>query len=80
MLYVLLLDQEEFHIRFKPKFHWNENPKKDKTKTQSAIVGIGIRASNKLCSAKKDDDFVDGESKKILREEVLAKYGFDTEV
>ena len=72
-------NQEEFHIRFKPKFHWNENPKKEKTKNQSAIVGIGIRASNKLCSAKKDDDFVDGESKKILREEVLAKYGFEFE-
>lgn len=72
-------DQEEFHIRFKPKFHWNENPKKEKTKNQSAIVGIGIRASNKLCSAKKDDDFVDGETKKILREEVLAKYGFEFE-
>ena len=70
-------DQEEFHIRFKPKFHWNENPKKEKDKNQSAIVGIGIRASNKLCSAKKDDDYVDGESKKILREEVLAKYGFE---
>ncbi len=72
-------DQEEFHIRFKPKFHWNENPKKDKTKNKSAIVGIGIRASNKLCSAKKDNDFVDGESKKILRDEVLSKYGFEFE-
>ena len=72
-------DQEEFHIRFKPKFHWNENPKKEKSKSLSAIVGIGIRASNKLCSAKKDDDFVDGKSKKILREEVLAKYGFEFE-
>ena len=72
-------DQEEFHIRFKPKFHWNDNPKKEKSKNQTAIVGIGIRASNKLCSAKKDDDFVDGETKKILREEVLAKYGFEFE-
>jgi hypothetical protein len=72
-------DQEEFHIRFKPKFHWNENPKKEKSKSLASIVGIGIRASNKLCSAKKDDDFVDGESKKILREEVLAKYGFEFE-
>ena len=72
-------DQEEFHIRFKPKFHWNENPKKEKSKNQSAIVGIGIRASNKLCSAKKDDDFIDGENKRILREEILRKYGFEFE-
>lgn len=70
-------DQEEFHIRFRPKFHWNEKSKK--SKSQSAIVGIGIRASNRLCSAKKDNDYVDGETKKILREEVLKKYGFEFE-
>ena len=70
-------DLPEFQIKFSPTFHWNENPKKEKR--QTAIVGIGIRASNKLCSAKKDNDSTDGESKKILREEVLAKYGFTFE-
>ena len=72
-------DQPEFHIRFKPKFHWNENPKKEKSKDKTSIVGIGIRASNKLCSAKKDNNSVDQKTKKILREEVLTKYGFKFE-
>jgi hypothetical protein len=72
-------DQGEFHIRFKPKFHWNENSKRVRSKDKESIVGIGIRASNKLCSAKKDNDAVDHEIKKILREEVLAKYGFEFE-
>ena len=72
-------NQPEFHIRFKPKFHWNENKKKEKSKNRATIVGIGIRASNKLCSAKKDNDVADSKSKKILREEVLSKYGFDFE-
>ena len=72
-------DQPEFHIRFKPKFHWNENPKKEKSKDKQSIVGIGIRATNKLCSAKKDNDSIDRESKKILRDDVLDKYGFDFE-
>lgn len=70
-------DQPEFHIRFRPKFHWNDNPKKEKAKEKKSIVGIGIRACNKLCSAKKDNDSVDRETKKILRDEVLAKYGFE---
>lgn len=69
-------DQPEFQIRFKPKFHWNENPKKERSKDKEAIVGIGIRASNKLCSAKKDNDSIGSENKKILREEILTKYGF----
>ena len=69
-------DLSEFQIKFSPTFHWNENPKKEKAKRQAAIVGIGIRASNKLCSAKKDNDSADGETKKVLREEVLTKYGF----
>ena len=68
-------DLEEFQIKFSPKFHWNKNTKNEKTKRQKSIVGIGIRASNKLCSAKKDNNSVDGESKKILREEVLTKHG-----
>lgn len=72
-------DQAEFHIRFKPKFHWNENSKKERARDKASIVGIGIRASNKLCSAKKDNDSIDSETKKILREEVLAKYGFEFE-
>ena len=72
-------DQSEFHIRFKPKFHWNENPKKEKSKSKKSIVGIGIRATNKLCSAKKDNDSVDGETKAILRDAVIAKYGFEFE-
>lgn len=72
-------DQGEFHIRFKPKFHWNENPKKKRNKDKESIVGIGIRATNKLCSAKKDNDVVDSKMKKVLREEVLAKYGFEFE-
>ena len=72
-------DQPEFHIRFKPKFHWNANKKKEKSKSKTSIVGIGIRASNKLCSAKKDNDVADSNSKKILREEVLSKYGFEFE-
>ena len=72
-------NQGEFHIRFRPKFHWNENPKKLKSKNKESIVGIGIRATNKLCSAKKDNDSVDSATKKVLREEVLAKYGFEFE-
>ena len=72
-------DQSEFHIRFKPRFHWNENPKKEKAKDKKSIVGIGIRATNKLCSAKKDNDSVDGETKKILRDSVLSTYGFEFE-
>jgi len=72
-------DQPEFKLRFKPKFHWNENPDKEKSKNQSAIVGIGIRVSNRLCSAKKDNDSIDQETKRVLREEVLAKYGFGFE-
>ena len=72
-------DQAEFQIRFKPKFHWNENPKKERAKDKKSIVGIGIRATNKLCSAKKDNDSIDAETKKILREEVRAKYGFEFE-
>ena len=50
-----------------------------KAEVKSAIVGIGIRASNKLCSAKKNNDAVDHETKRLLREEVLAKYGFHFE-
>ena len=69
-------DQPEFQIRFKPKFHWNENPKKERSKDKKAIVGIGIRATNKLCSAKKDNDTRDNKTKSLLREEVLEKYGF----
>ena len=72
-------DQSEFHIRFRPKFHWNENSKKLKSKDKESIVGIGIRATNKLCSAKKDNYSVDATTKKVLREEVLAKYGFEFE-
>jgi len=72
-------DQPEFHIRFKPKFHWNKKAKNEKYIPQSAIVGIGVRASNKLCSAKKDNDSIDSETKKILREEVLKHYGFEFE-
>jgi hypothetical protein len=72
-------DQGEFQIRFKPKFHWNENPKKERAKDKKSIVGIGIRATNKLCSAKKDNDSIDAATKKILREEVLTKYGFEFE-
>ena len=72
-------DQGEFQIKFKPKFHWNDNPKKKKAKDKESIVGIGIRATNKLCSAKKDNDSTDSKAKKILREEVLAKYGFEFE-
>ena len=69
-------DHPEFQIKFKPKFHWNENPKKERSKDKKAIVGIGIRATNKLCSAKKDNDTTDSKTKMILREEVLEKYGF----
>jgi hypothetical protein len=72
-------DQGEFQIKFKPKFHWNENPKKKKAKDKESIVGIGIRATNKLCSAKKDNDVVNSKTKKLLREEVLTKYGFEFE-
>ena len=72
-------DLSEFQIKFSPTFHWNENPEKEKAKRQAAIVGIGIRASNKLCSAKKDNDSAGNEIKKILREEVLTKYGFNFE-
>jgi hypothetical protein len=72
-------DQSEFHIRFKPKLHWNDNPKKERAKDKESIVGIGIRATNKLCSAKKDNDSTDRKAKKILRDEVLAKYGFEFE-
>ena len=72
-------DQSEFHIRFKPKFHWNENTEKEKSKEKKSIVGIGIRATNKLCSAKKDNDCIDGQTKKILRDAVIAKYGFEFE-
>jgi hypothetical protein len=73
------MDQPEFQIRFKPKFHWNENPKNERSKDKESIVGIGIRATNKLCSAKKDNDVIDSELKKILREEVLSMYGFKFE-
>ena len=72
-------DQGEFHIRFKPKFHWNENRKRERAKDKTSIVGIGIRATNRLCSAKKDNNGVDSETKRILREEVLTKYGFKFE-
>lgn len=72
-------DQSEFHIRFKPKFHWNDNAKKERSKDKASIVGIGIRATNKLCSAKKDNNDIEGKMKKILREEVLEKYGFEFE-
>ena len=67
----------EFQIRFSPTFHWNKKSKKEKS--QQAIVGIGIRASNKLCSAKKNNDSADSDTKKVLRSEVLAKYGFNFE-
>ena len=69
-------EQSEFHIRLRPKFHWNDNHKKEKSKEKKTIVGIGIRATNKLCSAKKDND---GETKKILRDAVISKYGFEFE-
>lgn len=72
-------DQAEFHIRFKPKFHWNENPKKEKSRDKESIIGIGIRATNKLCSAQKGNDVVNCKIKKLLREEVLTKYGFEFE-
>jgi hypothetical protein len=72
-------DLSEFQIKFSPTFHWNENPKKEKAKRQAAIVGIGIRVSNKLCSAKKDNDSTDGETKKVLRADILSKYGFTFE-
>jgi hypothetical protein len=60
-------NQPEFHIRFKPKFHWNENKKKEKSKNRATIVGIGIRASNKLCSAKVEICLSDDKRKKPLR-------------
>jgi len=68
-------DLEEFQIKFRPKFHWNKNAKNEKTKRQKSIVGIGIRASNRLCSAKKDNNSTDAESKQRLRADVLAQYG-----
>lgn len=67
-------DQPDFKIKFKPKFHWNKPSIKNKGK--SKIVGIGIRATNRLCSAKKDND---KHSNKILREEVLKQNGFEFE-
>lgn len=67
-------DQPDFKIKFKPSFHWNKEG--GKNKSRSKIVGIGIRATNRLCSAKKDND---KHSNKILREEVLDKYGFEFE-
>lgn len=69
-------DQPEFQIRFKPKFHWNENRKKDKSKNKEAVVGIGIRATNKLCSAKKGNDSTSSEGRKLFRDEILSRYGF----
>ena len=83
------VDQPEFHIRFDPTFHWNGESKGDKykkkkpddkkPKPQTSIVGIGIRATNKLCSAKKGNDVVDQKTKQLLRQEVLDKYGFKFE-
>ena len=83
------VDQPEFHIRFEPTFHWNgeskenkykkKKPDDKKSKPQTSIVGIGIRATNKLCSAKKGNDLVDKKTKQLLRQEVLDKYGFKFE-
>lgn len=72
-------NQPEFHIRFRPRFHWNAKTKDEKYAPKSSIVGIGIRASNKLCSAKRDNDSIDSATKKILRSEVLTQYGFEFE-
>ena len=67
-------DQPDFKIKFRPKFHWNKES--GKSKSRSKIVGIGIRATNRFCSAKKDNDKT---SNKILREEILTKNGFEFE-
>ena len=67
-------DQPDFKIKFKPSFHWNTVSEKHKSRSQ--IVGIGIRACNRLCSAKKDNDKT---SNKVLREEILKQNGFEFE-
>lgn len=54
---LLYSDKPELRIRFKPHFNWAESGK--------SITSIGIRATNKLVSVKKED-----------RQEVLDRYGF----
>lgn len=61
-------DDEELAINFKPKFTWNDK--------EDTVIGIGIRASNSLCNATKEE-----KKKKIrpLRKDVLKKYGLPFE-
>ncbi len=70
-------DEPEFRISFRPKFHWNdaENPKG----RRSYVNGIGIRAANSLCSAKKGDEVVGSEDKRAFRSQILDRYGFNFE-
>ena len=44
-------DQSEFHIRFKPHFHWNANAKKEKTKDKKSI-GATSSSNGKSKSSK----------------------------
>ena len=57
---VMYKDKPEFRIRFKPNFNWAESGK--------SVTSIGIRATNKLVSVKKED-----------RPEILEEYGLTYE-
>ena len=59
-------DDYDRQISFKPKFTWNKGNK--------AVTKIGIRATNSLVSAKKEQD-----ENKLCKEDVLNRYGLKYE-
>ena len=68
---------DELKLKFEPKFTWSDRNFKNGTfKNDYAVTKIGIRVSNKLCSAKKGDT-LDPKTKVKLRKDVLKRYGFN---
>ena len=61
-------DDYDRQISFKPKFTWNKGNK--------AVTKIGIRATNSLVSAKKEQDTT---SNKLCKDDVLNRYGLKYE-
>ena len=64
------MENPDFQIQFMPKFTWNTG--------KTAVRKIGIRATNKLVSAKSKKE-VDDDPSLIYREDIRKKYGLTAE-
>ena len=59
----------DFRIRFVPSFTWNS--------TETAVVKIGIRATNALVGAKKVKNNTVKEDNRLYRDDIIKKYKFN---